>query len=114
MRRASLLVGLIVLFISANAWAEAPGLTPVLPAGYDSPRESAPKGKLDTVSYDSKTTGNTRKCVIYTPPGYSKDVKYPDASISCTVPATTRPAGTSRDRPMSFSTTSMPTKSLCR
>jgi enterochelin esterase-like enzyme len=77
MRRATFLSGLILLFVSVCAWAEAPALTPTLPAGYDSPREGTPKGKLDTVSYDSRTTGNSRKFVIYTSPGFSKDVKYP-------------------------------------
>jgi enterochelin esterase-like enzyme len=29
------------------------------------------------VEYDSKTVGNKRKALIYTPPGYSNDMKYP-------------------------------------
>ena len=29
------------------------------------------------ISYDSKTVGTTRKMQVYTPPGYSKDKKYP-------------------------------------
>ena len=29
------------------------------------------------IEYDSKTVGTTRKMQVYTPPGYSKDKKYP-------------------------------------
>jgi enterochelin esterase-like enzyme len=36
-----------------------------------------PHGRIDTVSYDSKTVGVKRKATIYTPPGYSDDKKYP-------------------------------------
>ena len=34
-------------------------------------------GKIDTISYDSKTVGTTRKALAYTTPGFSKDKKYP-------------------------------------
>jgi len=47
------------------------------PSGFDIVRESISHGKIDTISYNSKTVGNTRKALIYTPPGYSKDKKYP-------------------------------------
>ena len=36
-----------------------------------------PHGKLEMVSYDSKSVGTTRKMQVYTPPGYSADKKYP-------------------------------------
>ena len=45
--------------------------------GFDSLRASIPHGKIDTISYNSKTVGITRKALIYTPPGYSKKKKYP-------------------------------------
>lgn len=48
-----------------------------MPKGYDSLQESAAAGKIDTVSYPSKTVGNARKALVYTPPGYSKKKKYP-------------------------------------
>ena len=35
------------------------------------------RARRHTVEYDSKTVGVRRKMVIYTPPGYSKDSKYP-------------------------------------
>lgn len=40
-------------------------------------REDIPHGNLEMVEYDSKTVGATRKMNVYTPPGYSKDKKYP-------------------------------------
>lgn len=47
------------------------------PAGVDQKREGIPHGKLEMVEYESKTVGTTRKMQVYTPPGYSKDKKYP-------------------------------------
>jgi len=47
------------------------------PAGIDKPREGIPHGKLEMIEYESKTVGTTRKMNVYTPPGYSKDKKYP-------------------------------------
>jgi enterochelin esterase-like enzyme len=40
-------------------------------------RDDIPHGKLEMVEYESKTVGTTRKMNVYTPPGYSKDEKYP-------------------------------------
>lgn len=47
------------------------------PAGFDAVRAGIPHGKIDTVTYNSKTVGNSRRALIYTPPGYSKKNKYP-------------------------------------
>jgi enterochelin esterase-like enzyme len=47
------------------------------PQGFDVSREGVLKGKIDTVSYRSTTVGNTRRAIIYTPPGYSSKKKYP-------------------------------------
>ncbi len=49
----------------------------VAPEGFDKKREDIARGKIETVEYDSKTVGNKRKMLIYTPPGYSTDTKYP-------------------------------------
>ncbi|MXV53131.1 esterase [Pedobacter sp. HMF7647] len=46
------------------------------PAGFDSVRTGIPHGKIDTISYNSKTVGTIRRAIIYTPPGYSKKNKY--------------------------------------
>lgn len=50
---------------------------PEEPAGFDRPRDGIAHGRLEMVEYDSKTVGNSRKALIYTPPGYSADKKYP-------------------------------------
>jgi enterochelin esterase-like enzyme len=50
---------------------------PPAPKGFDVKRDNIERGKLETVEYDSKTVGAKRKMVVYTPPGYSKDTKYP-------------------------------------
>ena len=47
------------------------------PAGIDQPRAGIPHGQLEMVEYESKTVGATRKMQVYTPPGYSRDKKYP-------------------------------------
>jgi enterochelin esterase-like enzyme len=47
------------------------------PFGFDSLRADISRGIIDTVTYVSKTVGTNRKAVIYTPPEYSKDKKYP-------------------------------------
>ncbi|HEX4793603.1 MAG TPA: alpha/beta hydrolase-fold protein [Humisphaera sp.] len=52
------------------------GADDVLPAGMDQPRE-VPHGKVISEEYDSTTLGFKRKLTVYTPPGYSKDMKYP-------------------------------------
>jgi enterochelin esterase-like enzyme len=47
------------------------------PEGFDKPRDGIERGKLERVDYDSKTVGVKRWMQVYTPPGYSKDKKYP-------------------------------------
>ena len=53
-----------------------------VPAFPDPPSDIAaeknvPHGKLEMISYESKSVGATRKMQVYTPPGYSSDKKYP-------------------------------------
>lgn len=68
------LIAVFVVFgINANSQN---AITPA-PQGFDLVRESVPHGKIDTISYESKTVGTNRKTLVYTPPGYSKDLKYP-------------------------------------
>ena len=47
------------------------------PEGFDKPREEIERGKLERVDYESKTVGVKRWMQVYTPPGYSKERKYP-------------------------------------
>ncbi|MES2648780.1 MAG: alpha/beta hydrolase-fold protein [Bacteroidota bacterium] len=47
------------------------------PAGFDNEVAGIKHGKIDTVTYESKTVGTSRRALIYTPPGFSKTKKYP-------------------------------------
>ena len=50
---------------------------PPAPEGFDRARENIAHGKIERVEYDSTTVGNKRKTLVYLPPGYSADTKYP-------------------------------------
>ena len=47
------------------------------PQGFDQPKPDIPFGKVDTIVYDSKTVGTQRQALVYTPPGFSDENKYP-------------------------------------
>jgi enterochelin esterase-like enzyme len=47
------------------------------PAGFDTERSDVPHGRMEMVTYESKSVGTTRKMQVYTPPDYSQDKKYP-------------------------------------
>lgn len=67
----------IVVFFLNTMWVHAQEPEKQAPAGFDSLRTGIPQGKIDTISYNSKTVGVTRRALIYTPPGFSKKKKYP-------------------------------------
>ncbi|HEV2971258.1 MAG TPA: alpha/beta hydrolase-fold protein [Pirellulales bacterium] len=75
-RRFALVVA-IILFPFVSSWADEPPALAPAPKGFDSRRENIEHGKIESVEYDSKAVGAKRKMVIYTPPGYSNDAKYP-------------------------------------
>lgn len=70
-----------LLLFSATFLYSVPGFSQgiIAPAspGFDVENAAIPHGKIDTISYHSKTVGNPRKALTYTPPGYSKSKKYP-------------------------------------
>ncbi len=71
MKRSLLItITLAMYFGAASAQTQAP-------AGFDELNTAIAHGKLDTVSYDSKTVGVKRHAVVYLPPSYSKNKKYP-------------------------------------
>lgn len=53
------------------------GLQREAPEGFDQKRENIARGKIDSIEYSSKTVGNNRKALVYTPPHYSRDKQYP-------------------------------------
>ncbi len=50
---------------------------PPPPDSFDKGRDGIEHGKVEMVEYDSKSVGNQRKALVYTPPGYSADTRYP-------------------------------------
>ncbi|MFZ0453195.1 MAG: alpha/beta hydrolase-fold protein, partial [Ignavibacteriaceae bacterium] len=71
------LVYSIFIILLFGGLAEAQNFEKQAPFGFDSLRTDIMHGQIDTVYYESKTVGVKRRAVIYTPPGYSKDKKYP-------------------------------------
>jgi enterochelin esterase-like enzyme len=56
---------------------DKPKELPPAPKGFDIKRDGIERGKVEAVQYDSKTVGGKRRATVYTPPGYSRDAKYP-------------------------------------
>ena len=71
------LVAFIAAFIVFSITAHSQNFENRAPAGFDSLRTGIAHGKIDTISYASKTVGTNRKAIIYTPPGYKKRIRYP-------------------------------------
>ena len=68
---------IFLLFLAFSFNANSQNVVSPAPLGFDIVREGISHGKIDTITYNSKTVGVKRKALIYTPPGYSKDKKYP-------------------------------------
>ena len=71
-----LLITISILLLFQVSISSQNIVTPA-PSGYDIVRQGIAHGKIDTITYSSKTVGNSRKALIYTPPGYSREKKYP-------------------------------------
>lgn len=80
----------LVVFFAAHTLAQGPrppqqivleagdtAVFAIAPFGFDKLRTTIEHGKTDTVAYESKTVGTKRKLLVYTPPGYSANKKYP-------------------------------------
>src|SRR5450631_3166643 len=50
---------------------------PDAPAGFNAPRAGKIQGRVEVFEYDSLVTGTRRKAVVYLPPHYSSERKYP-------------------------------------
>ncbi|MGZ5136161.1 MAG: alpha/beta hydrolase, partial [Flavitalea sp.] len=68
---------LTIALIVVGASAKTQSIEKQAPKGFDSLRSGIVHGKIDTITYASKTVGIKRRALIYTPPGYSKNKKYP-------------------------------------
>ncbi len=71
----------ITLFVFAVLFFSAMGYSQLIAKhaqpGFDTLRAGIAHGKIDTISYTSKTVGTKRRALLYTPPGYSKKNRYP-------------------------------------
>jgi enterochelin esterase-like enzyme len=47
------------------------------PADFEARRDGISHGRLDLAEYDSRTVGTKRRMLVYLPPGYNADLKYP-------------------------------------
>ena len=70
-------VSTIALFIICNITVFAQKIEKEGPKGFDQLKPAIAHGKIDTISYTSKTVGINRKALVYTTPGFSKNKKYP-------------------------------------
>lgn len=66
---------LAILLFSILSYAQ--GMVKEAPRGFDTVRSATAHGKIDTITYASKTVGTNRWSLIYTPPGFSRNRKYP-------------------------------------
>lgn len=57
--------------------AALPAELPTPPKGFDAKRDGIERGKVEAVEYESKAAGAKRTMLVYTPPGFSKEQKYP-------------------------------------
>ena len=71
------IVGCTVLAASALAQTPGPRSFPAAPQGFDTPREGIAHGRVERVEYNSNVVGITRPAMVYLPPGYAADRKYP-------------------------------------
>ena len=68
---------LLFLLLLSEGIIEAQTRFQAIPEGFDQNGGNIPAGKIDTILYQSTTVGTVRKALVYTPPGYSADKKYP-------------------------------------
>jgi len=67
----------VVILLMLNPFVYAQSFVNHAPRGFDSLRVDIPHGRIDTIYYSSKSVDTMRRAVVYTPPGFSKDKKYP-------------------------------------
>lgn len=65
------------IFLFLTGFLSAQNYSKQAPEGFDKVQDNIQHGKIDSISYPSKTVGVERKALIYLPPNYSKSKKYP-------------------------------------
>jgi enterochelin esterase-like enzyme len=71
------LISVFYFFILTGMIGFSQEITEPVQPGYDLFHPEIQHGKIDTISYYSTTVGNNRNAVVYTPPGFSDEKKYP-------------------------------------
>ncbi len=71
------IISTIALFFMCTILVFAQKIEKEGPKGFDQLKPAIAHGKIDTISYASKTVGTTRKALVYTTPNFSKNKKYP-------------------------------------
>jgi enterochelin esterase-like enzyme len=71
------IIAFTFIFIVIGSAANSQNSPTQAPLGFDIRRSDIPHGIIDSVVYYSKTVGNDRKALVYLPPDFSKDKKYP-------------------------------------
>ncbi|AWI08071.1 alpha/beta hydrolase [Ereboglobus luteus] len=71
----------LAIFLAAMCGTITPGFAlapsqPEPPAGFNAPRAGVARGKIATVEFKSKSTGEKFRATVYMPPGYSPAKKY--------------------------------------
>lgn len=67
----------LLWFVTAAPAADPPKELPAPPKGFDQKRDGVARGAVEAVEYESKAAGAKRRMLVYTPPGYTKERKYP-------------------------------------
>lgn len=70
-------IALSVVFLMFGTTVNSQNTASPAPLGFDIVRSDIPHGNIDSIVYNSKTIGNERKALVYLPPDFSKDKKYP-------------------------------------
>src|SRR5438105_9726666 len=65
----------LTLFVCSLSAISQPSVKEA-PQSFDFLKVEIPHGKIDTITYASKTVDTIRRALIYTPPGYTKTNKY--------------------------------------
>lgn len=75
-----LCLAILALSALSTAGAQQGDITrayPLAPEGFDVRNEDVPRGKVERIEYDSSVVEGKRPALVYTPPGYASDKRYP-------------------------------------
>src|SRR5690606_13990572 len=67
----------LLLFVAFSLSIQAQDIALQAPEDFDVEQPEIAKGRIQTIEYNSKTGGNTRTALVYTPPNSSENKKYP-------------------------------------